>query len=1608
MSARSRPTSPTNAMPRSRFDKSRDKKYQTDIPSNQLHHRVVVEGDDGGLDMKRCCSQFTSALLARNKYRDVAGFAQVEPLAPRTDIFQQEGIIRYTGQTTTVPSYVEYLMDMQLVRAACENATCQNACKHRLTILEEKYEMYALLNKELEDTTCRLRHSGGIYGPHYRVDTSVRLSTSMNAQALLEFILKTLETRPNDVVAMRDRNTPVTLRGLFETHNITNPAALTVEGLGLLPTQTGRFHRFDIFDKELNRGGEASAEILRTFLKANTHNNGEYFAQIAHRVLEQGASMSPKTLTELKIPVFGFNREEWFNLARWISHHRLRSDNNMWVIQIPRLVELRHADKGLYHCSTIMDQLDFIFNPLFEATLKPDDPKYKEIADLLQRVGAFNIFSDTETSVVPAPRAPYDWPWSENPPDSYFAYYVWANLASLNSLRARKGLNTFQFKPTCNVLSNTHEMLHTSFLLSDGIAHGICMADNPVIEYMYVLAQIPVSVSPLSNNGLYVPYFNNPFPRMFKCGLPVSLATDDPMHFHHSSTPLIEEYSTAQRMYRLSSADMAEVARNSVLHSSFSDFLKREALGADYAKGIEGNSFVLTCLPHMRLYFRDDCLRGEFEILKASLVASNDNKVLDSFTILFEQRAWARMHNTGKDLAKTNVTDRRIAYCRQDVYGPEKETSGFNAAAEELYKAIELRAKYLPRKTPWVEPVVFKSPQPRPGTKIDDRDHNLSFCDVNGVWIAKEPHKAPVWPKLIPTLDQYLEDYALMIRIIANPMVKALAQRRLMVLHHKFKLHLALNERAEAGSTEDKASQNRDFYQAYKVDTHVHMAAGMTAKQLLNFIVDKAKNHPDEYVIAVNGQPKTLKEILRTLDVTEDYLSIDMLAVQADATIFERFDNFNDKYNPLQSPQLREVLLKTSNYMGGRYFAELTKMTFEQFSRDKFTFAENRVSVYGRDLTEWNKLAQWFDTNGTASPHNKWLIQVPRLYELMKTRLLPRNIATDFSFGDLLQNIFEPLWEVSIFPSKNPKLHYFLMHVSGFDSVDNEALIDAVCPTLTPHEYKVDKQPPYMYWMYYMGVNIRTLNEFRSSRGLSTFEFRPHCGESGATDHLVASFLTCDQINHGINLRHSPALQYIYYLAQVGIAVSPLSNNSLFLDFLQNPFPDFFARGLNVSLSTDDPLQFHQTQEPLVEEYSIASKIWKFSANDMCELARNSVIQSGFDHRWKCSKIGDRYFLHSSAGNTSSTHLSDIRMAFRFEVYHTEMNYLDKLCPRDLKMRRAMFTIAEERDIIEKIRQMEEEREAKSSEKRQAAVASAAPSREIERLTLINESQTAKIQELSSEAEELRQRVASLKSSNQNAAAANSDGTPTAADMKSGSGGHSGATSQSGHPALPSGIPSSNLDWLTNLPGGIEDTSGTISLASVSNRNPAVPHASRMSLVHEIQNILDSNEILWARNDNMSSSNNEEPLEGMTLSPGAALESMLHLTSTDFGEEIRAPAISIPRPPASRDSARPAPKSSRSSGAPPSVPFTVHPSNSSGPEDGQTGSRMASASSRASHGVGGVTRSSSLGSASAGGHAPPPLLGGMDFLVNRGDGPRATLSLPGIPPAPVRRNRPKN
>ncbi|KHN15593.1 AMP deaminase [Glycine soja] len=291
------------------------------------------------------------------------------------------------------------------------------------------------------------------------------------------------------------------------------------------------------------------------------------------------------------------------------------------------------------------------------------------------------------------------------------------------------------------------------------------------------------------------------------------------------------------------------------------------------------------------------------------------------------------------------------------------------------------------------------------------------------------------------------------------------------------------------------------------------------------------------------------------------------------------------------------------------FLAEVRKEVLTDLEASKYQMAEYRISVYGRKQSEWGQLASWFVNNALYSKNAVWLIQV----------------------------------------------------VVGFDLVDDESKPERR-PTKhmpTPSEWTNEFNPAYSYYLYYYYANLYTLNKLRESKGMTTIKLRPHCGEAGDSDHLAAAFLLCHNISHGINLHKTPVLQYLYYLAQVGLAMSPLSNNSLFLNYKRNPLPMFFQLGLNVSLSTDDPLQIHLTKEPLLEEYNVAAKVWKLSACDLCEIARNSVYQSGFSHQAKSHWLGDKYLLRGSEGiDIHKTNVPNLRISFRYEVKKLKTNHI--------------------------------------------------------------------------------------------------------------------------------------------------------------------------------------------------------------------------------------------------------------------------------------------------------------------------------------------------------------
>lgn len=628
----------------------------------------------------------------------------------------------------------------------------------------------------------------------------------------------------------------------------------------------------------------------------------------------------------------------------------------------------------------------------------------------------------------------------------------------------------------------------------------------------------------------------------------------------------------------------------------------------------------------------------------------------------------------GRTLAAAYQASEHIPYKRADIPEPTLTQHDQNFC-KALVSMLEKRKNYLYKihtvvSTEAWDPkelertgaggdYIEASPMSMTPFKVEPKpDSELEFKLENGVFIpVNEKHSIAI-PVAARVFYADLHDLTSMMN---NAPYSTFAHRRLKLLQEKFSLYQMLNAEKEFLSI--KALSHRDFYNVRKIDNHVHHSACMNQKHLLRFIKKRVREEGDDPVIERDGKVLSLKEVFESLGLSPYDLNIDVLDMHAHNTkntTFHRFDRFNQKFNPTGEARLREIFLKTNNYVKGKFLAEITKEVFEDLAASKYQMAEYRLSIYGKSKSEWSQLASWWYDNKLVSPNVVWMVQIPRLYAIYRKSGMLKN------FAEFISNIFEPLFEITRSPNKDPKLVAFLDNVVGFDIVDDESRherkVHREMPT--PEEWDVEKNPAYNYYLYYIYANLYVLNSFRQQRNMSQFSFRPHAGEAGDVDHLAGAFLVANSINHGINLKKSPPLQYLYYLAQVGLAMSPLSNNCLFLEYSKNPFPAFFERGLNVTLSTDDPLLIHMTKEPLVEEYSIAMQVYKLSTADLSEIARNSVLMSGFPKNLKRHWVGGSKMFEN---NPYQSNVPNVRIQFRKEALEAEHKMIYKwgMAPSD-------------------------------------------------------------------------------------------------------------------------------------------------------------------------------------------------------------------------------------------------------------------------------------------------------------------------------------------------------
>uniref|UniRef100_A0A8C6P3N6 AMP deaminase n=1 Tax=Nothobranchius furzeri TaxID=105023 RepID=A0A8C6P3N6_NOTFU len=337
-----------------------------------------------------------------------------------------------------------------------------------------------------------------------------------------------------------------------------------------------------------------------------------------------------------------------------------------------------------------------------------------------------------------------------------------------------------------------------------------------------------------------------------------------------------------------------------------------------------------------------------------------------------------------------------------------------------------------------------------------------------------------------PDLETFAIDLSHVLAMIADGPTKTYCHRRLKFLASKFYLHEMLNEMAEL--KELKSVPHRDFYNVRKVDTHIHAAACMNQKHLLKFIQTTYHTEADRVVLEKGGQKITLKQVFDNLHMDPYDLTVDSLDVHAGRQTFHRFDKFNSKYNPVGASELREIYLKTDNYIKGEYFARLIKEVAAELEESTYQFTEPRLSIYGRSASEWESLATWFIQHKVHSPNMRWMIQVPRIYDIFRSKKLIPN------FAKMLENIFLPLFEATVNPQKHKSLQLFLKYVTGFDSVDDESkhsdhMFSYKSPK--PEEWTTDDNPPYTYYLFHMYANIMVLNNLRKPRKHTKVHLKP-------------------------------------------------------------------------------------------------------------------------------------------------------------------------------------------------------------------------------------------------------------------------------------------------------------------------------------------------------------------------------------------------------------------------------------------------------------------------------------------------------------------------------------
>ncbi|KAG0654412.1 hypothetical protein C6P44_000963 [Monosporozyma unispora] len=434
---------------------------------------------------------------------------------------------------------------------------------------------------------------------------------------------------------------------------------------------------------------------------------------------------------------------------------------------------------------------------------------------------------------------------------------------------------------------------------------------------------------------------------------------------------------------------------------------------------------------------------------------------------------------------------------------------------------------------------------------------------------------------------------------------------------------------------------------------------------------------------------------------------------------------------------IAKTFLEFDNYIEGQYLAEiLIKYAIHLLEKSKYQLVQISIDYQfmGKNGDDnfaennwWIKFSKWMIKWKLISYNVRWNVQITRVF----SKLFKFNMVQNFQ--DYLDLFFEPLFLCR----DDPDLQYCLTTVCCFDVVisQSDEYLWTEFPNidLKPKDWIANgDNPTISHYLYYLYAKLSELNQLRFNSNTNTIVLRSYCSPSAsarssqfsASDHyftertesLICNLLLCNGgLLQGESLWTAPsALEYLFYLFQIPILTAPLSSVSLHPTLVQNPtsgnfymstesikgnkdikhsrdvtveeqvsyrnnpFMNLVKIGFRVAISSKSVLyNSSYTLEPIIEEYSVAASIYLLNAADLCELARNSVICSGFEGFYKAhwtgvvvkkpegSPMSETIGLHDvwfdKNEDTRIKHnVPNIRREYRMETLNQEWSFIDE------------------------------------------------------------------------------------------------------------------------------------------------------------------------------------------------------------------------------------------------------------------------------------------------------------------------------------------------------------